>query len=107
MRWKRSSERSSDGMVRPRGDHKDLSVIDGAVAAYLAVASVVVGKDSCCLYHMDEARDVVVFLLNIQQTYLFVVRYCFVPDSFECLVYVGSPWQDLHRTFTGAEAQKY
>jgi hypothetical protein len=103
----RSSEQSSDGMVRLWDDHTDLSAAGEAAAAYLAVASMVVGKDSCCLYHRDEARDVVVSLLNIQQTYLFVVRYCLVPDSYECLGYAGSPWRDFHRTFTGARARKY
>ena len=104
--WTRSSEWSLDGKVRPWDDHRSLSVVGETVAAYSAVASKAAGKDSCCLYHTDEIRDVVGSLLNIQQTYLFVDRYCLVPGSFECWVDVGSPSKDLHRTFTSAGARE-
>lgn len=44
----RCSVWSSDGMVPQQDDHKILSGTEAAAAACWAVASMAVGKDSCC-----------------------------------------------------------
>jgi hypothetical protein len=56
---------------------------------------------------MEDGLDYGVSLLNIQQTYLFVVQPSFAPDRCECVGLLGSPLRDLDLTFTGAVARMY
>lgn len=56
---------------------------------------------------MEDGLDYGGSLLNIQQTYLFVVQPSLAPNSSECVGLLGSPLRDLDLTFTGAVALMY